>query len=140
MTRVPRKRSPARTKKPPSQRDRSLLRRLDGHRASVPLNDVLSVPAFSIAARAVECTPGIDKLEYEVRLAYADRLAEHAERAYNAHPEFARRLKRNGDRGFDLLYAFMQHWFAAMLRREHPEIWRTVERGAPGYGWDQVYW
>ena len=108
-------------------------------RASRNIEDDTPILPWILAERAIGNTPGIDALSFEAQRTYADWLSDEANRLYKVNPDFAKQVRAKGNRGRDQLYAFMQHWFAAMLKREHPEIWRAVERSAPGYGWSKIY-
>lgn len=57
---------------------------------------------------------------------YARRLAFQARRCY-AHSDSSRaKLHRPGDRGRDALYFFMQHWLAARLQTERPDLYARL--------------
>ena len=104
------------------------------------IEDETSIMPWLLAETAIESTPGTEALTFEEIRAYGDALADTANAIYKANPAFRKKIKGpRGNAGRDRLYAFMQHWFAPMLKKDHPDIYRRVKRLAPGYGWSKVY-
>lgn len=57
---------------------------------------------------------------YELPPNIVDRLAEKAEVVYKKNVYFRRKIQ--SDDGRDILYAFMRHWLAAIVKDEHPKL------------------
>lgn len=57
---------------------------------------------------------------------YAARLAFQARRIYAHSASFRAKLRRPGGRGRDTLYVFMQHWLAARLHAERPDLYARL--------------
>ena len=56
--------------------------------------------------------------------AYADELANRAERVFAAHPFWRREVM--GARGYGHILAFMRHWLSGVLAREKPALFRQL--------------
>lgn len=57
---------------------------------------------------------------------FAARLAFMACRCYAHSGSYRAKLRRPGDRGRDMLYVFMQHWLAARLHAERPDLYARL--------------
>jgi hypothetical protein len=75
-------------------------------------------------------------LSDEEERGFADALHDEAQRIYRHNERFRKKLRGRGRSGLDHLYAFMQHWFAAGLKKARPDLFKQLP---PGYGWSQVY-
>lgn len=60
---------------------------------------------------------------------YAVRLAFQAYRCYAHSDSYRAKLRRSGTRGRDALYLFMQHWLAARLHAERPDLYARLPAG-----------
>lgn len=60
---------------------------------------------------------------------YAARLAFMARRCYAHSASYRAQLRRPGYRGRDALYVFMQHWLAARLHAERPDLYARLPAG-----------
>lgn len=99
---------------------------------------VVEIAAEAVVNKAADLL-GRD-LPADVLAAY---LAGHAEATYQASPSFRKKVRSNadhGNRGRDLLYAFMQHWLSSKLVREsdgNPAVRRAlVDSGFSSGAWD----
>lgn len=76
-------------------------------------------------------------LPAEMARTLADELATQAQAIYSHNASFAKKIRSNrdhGNAGRDTLYAFMRHWLASALKKQHPAAFKKL----PGnWGWDR---
>lgn len=56
----------------------------------------------------------------EKPLSYAQSMIDRAEAVYAANPHWAKSIRKTNGR--DTLYAFMRHWLAGSLKKDHPKL------------------
>jgi hypothetical protein len=64
-----------------------------------------------------------------IPVAAVDYLVERAEQVYRHNKTFAKKIRASGNAGRDHLYVFMEHWLAAYLKKNDPEIHGALPRG-----------
>ena len=55
-------------------------------------------------------------------VSWVQRLSRKAETVCSYNAQFRRRIHGQGEAGREWLWSFTRHWFAAILRRERPEL------------------
>ncbi len=78
-----------------------------------------------LVAEAV-CAEAARLLGSEEPYRYAPRLAARAVQLYAVNAPFARRLRAPGERGREHLRAFLRHWLAARLARDHRALYHRL--------------
>ena len=69
----------------------------------------------------------------ELRAELVPLLVKKAEAVYTSNGSFQKKLRAKGNAGRDWLYAFMQHWLAAELKKRLPDIFAQLIKDLPGY-------
>lgn len=84
---------------------------------------------YIVAESVIEKTRLIDRGEplFDAAVRY---LMNYADTVYAHNKNWAKKIRGAGGREF--LYAFMEHWFAAFLKDNAPEMFKKLPRG---YGW-----
>jgi hypothetical protein len=76
------------------------------------------------------CQEAAVALDSDIPLEYSDRLAEHAEVCYKAGARWSSLIRSTrGTTGRDTLYAFMRHWLAGYLNKEHHDLFVRLPSG-----------
>ena len=57
---------------------------------------------------------------------WVQRLSVKAESVCSTNAQFRRRIHGKGEAGREWLWSFTRHWFAALLRREQPGLYRRL--------------
>lgn len=73
--------------------------------------------------------PGVAELRGEL----VPLLVKKAEEVYASNASFQKKLRAKGNAGRDWLYAFMQHWLAAEIKRRLPDIFAQLIKDLPNY-------
>lgn len=60
---------------------------------------------------------------------YASDLVQRAETIYSKNGTFKQAIRAPGNKGRDTLYAFMRHWLAGILHKDHPDIYAKLWHG-----------
>lgn len=72
------------------------------------------------------CAEAAAWLDDDCPMALAPVLAARATRLYKHNPAFARRLRVSGNEGREWLRAFLRHWLATRLHRQHPALYERL--------------
>ena len=72
------------------------------------------------------CAEAATWLDDDRPLAFAPTLAARAMRLYACNPAFARRMRAADNEGREWLRAFLRHWLAARLHREHRDLYQRL--------------
>jgi len=70
------------------------------------------------------CLEAATYLQSEKLMGYTGQLVGRAENTYAVNARWRRQLQRQDGR--DVLYSFMRHWLAALLKKEQPRLFAEL--------------